>query len=111
MSPCICQNLWFAYINLMAYRISSNNSQGRLFEGRRLFEGEDYFKYFSQKVVPKIFCLIIPLNQKNNHIKYKPNMGFLVFQICFVDYFRRRTCYSSDLFIANKEQEHIRRVK
>ena len=24
---------------------------GRLFEGRRLFEGGDYFKYFSQEVV------------------------------------------------------------
>ena len=26
------------------------------------------------------------IKSKNNHIKYKPNMGFLVFQICFVDY-------------------------
>ena len=45
------------------HRISSNNSRGRLllyfrtkrgrlFEARRLFEGGDYFKYFSQEVVP-----------------------------------------------------------
>ena len=27
--------------------------RGRLFEGRRLFEGGDYFKYFSQEVVKK----------------------------------------------------------
>ena len=26
--------------------------RGRLFEGRRLFEGGDYFKYFSEEVVP-----------------------------------------------------------
>ena len=26
--------------------------RGRLFEGRRLFEGGDYFKYLSQEVVP-----------------------------------------------------------
>ena len=26
--------------------------RGRLFERRRLFEGGDYFKYFSQEVVP-----------------------------------------------------------
>lgn len=41
---------------------SSNNSRGdyfyfriergRLYEGRRLFEGRDYIKYFSQEVVP-----------------------------------------------------------
>ena len=24
-----------------------------------------------------MFCFIIPLNQKTNHIKYKQNMGFL----------------------------------
>ena len=27
--------------------------RGRLFEGRRLFEGGNYFKYFSQEVVKK----------------------------------------------------------
>ena len=27
--------------------------RGRLFEGRRLFEGGDYLKYFSQEVVKK----------------------------------------------------------
>ena len=26
--------------------------RGRLFDGRRLFEGGDYLKYFSQEVVP-----------------------------------------------------------
>ena len=26
--------------------------RGRLFKGRRLFEGGDYFKYFSQEIVP-----------------------------------------------------------
>ena len=36
----------------------------QLFEGRRLFEGGDFFKYFSQEVVPQIFCLIIPYIQK-----------------------------------------------
>ena len=25
-----------------------------------------------------MFCFIIPLNQKTNHIKYKQNMGFLI---------------------------------
>ena len=39
--------------------ISSNNSQGRL------FEGGDYFKYCSLEVVPEIFCSIFPLNQNN----------------------------------------------
>ena len=45
------------------YQISPNNSQGanissfrfkrgRLFEGRRLFEGDDYFKYCLLEVVP-----------------------------------------------------------
>ena len=29
----------------------------------RLFEGGDYFKYFSQEVVPYIFCFIIPNNK------------------------------------------------
>ena len=27
--------------------------------------------------MPCTSCFIIPLNQKTNHIKYKPNMGFL----------------------------------
>ena len=27
--------------------------------------------------MPYIFYFIIPLNKKTNHIKYKPNMGFL----------------------------------
>ena len=55
--------------------ISSNDSRGlllvffhtkrgRLFKGRRLLKGDDYFKYCSLEVVPKIFCFIISLNQK-----------------------------------------------
>ena len=60
------------------YRISSNNRpsdyfyfrtrRGRLFEGRRLFEGGDYFKYFSQEVVPYIFCFVIPSNKEKSEI-------------------------------------------
>ena len=50
------------------YRISSNNSRRRfffhtkreqLFEPRRLFEGDDYFKYCSLEFVLYIFCFII----------------------------------------------------
>ena len=38
--------------------------RGRLFAGRRIFEGGDRFKYCSLEVVPYIFCFIFPLNQK-----------------------------------------------
>ena len=35
----------------------------------RLFEGGDYFKYFSQEVVPYIFCFIIPNNKGKSEIR------------------------------------------
>ena len=60
------------------YRISSNNSpgdyfyfrtrRGRLFEGRRLFDGGDYFKYISQEIAPKIFCFITSSNKGKSKI-------------------------------------------
>ena len=69
----------------VSYRISSNNGRGdyfffrfkrgQLFEGRRLLEGGDYFKYCSLKVVPQLFCFIIPLIQKII-MSNKLNMGF-----------------------------------
>ena len=34
----------------------------------RLFEKGDYFKYFSQEVVPYIFCSIIPSNKGKSEI-------------------------------------------
>ena len=53
--------------------ISSNNSQGRL------FEGGDYFKYCSLEVVPEIFCSIFPLNQNNKYIdKYTEHVPNLI---------------------------------
>ena len=52
-----------AWSALYDYRISSDNSRGRLFE-----EG-DYFKYFSQEVVPYIFCFIIPNNKGKSEIR------------------------------------------
>ena len=42
--------------------------RGRLFEGRRLFEGGDYFKFFSREVVPYIFGFIIPSNKGKSEI-------------------------------------------
>ena len=35
----------------------------------RLFEGGDYFKYFSQEVVPYIFSFIIPNNKGKSEIR------------------------------------------
>ena len=46
------------------YYFFFHTKRGRLFEGRRLFKGDDYFKYCSLEVVPKIFCFIISSNQK-----------------------------------------------
>ena len=37
-----------------------SHKKGRLFEGRQLFAGGDYFKFCSLEVTPLIFCLIIP---------------------------------------------------
>ena len=42
--------------------------RGRLFEGRRLFEGGEYFKYFSQEIAPKIFCFITSSNKGKSKI-------------------------------------------
>ena len=65
----------------VSYRISSNNGRGggdyfffrfkrgQLFEGRRLLEGGDYFKYCSLKVMPPIILFYYPINSKNNHVK------------------------------------------
>lgn len=61
------------------YRTSSNNSRGdsrfyfrtrrgRLFEGRLLFDGGDFFKYFSQEIAPKIFCFITSSNKGKSEI-------------------------------------------
>ena len=45
-------------------------------------EGDDYFKYYSIAVVPKIFCFIISLNQKIiTSNKLNILWGFQVFQI------------------------------
>ena len=45
-------------------------------------EGDDYFKYYSMAVVPKIFCFIITLNQKIiTSNKLNILWGFQVFQI------------------------------
>ena len=46
------------------YYFFSHQKGAILFEGRRLFKGDDYFKYCSLEVVPKIFCFIISSNQK-----------------------------------------------
>ena len=43
--------------------------RGQLFEGRRLLEGGDYFKYCSLKVMPPIILFYYPINSKNNHVK------------------------------------------
>ena len=70
-------------------RISSNNSRGRLFlfshQKAAIIRGRRLFQIFLREGRALNICFMIPLNHKN-HIKYKANMGFLVFQICFVDY-------------------------
>ena len=47
---------------------------GRLFEGRRLFEGGDYFKYSSLEIVLSIFCFIITSNKLNMSFLSVPNL-------------------------------------
>ena len=37
---------------------------GRLFEGRRINEGDGYFKQCSLEVVPYIYCVLLSINQK-----------------------------------------------
>ena len=65
-----------------SYHISSNNSQGWLFFLRtkwgRLFEGGDYFKWFSLEFMPlEVFCFIITWNQKTI-TSNKLNLGFFI---------------------------------
>ena len=75
-SSCMWGLIW------RSYHISSNNSQGRLFfftqKGWQLFEGGDYFKWFSLEVVPlEVFCFIVTWNQKTI-TSNKLNVGFLI---------------------------------
>ena len=60
---------------------------GAIIRGKAIIRGRRLIQIFltEGRALNNLFYYAIK-SKKNNHIKYKPNIGFLVFQICFVDY-------------------------
>ena len=87
----------------MVYRISLNNSRrrffffhtkrGRLFKGRQLFDGGDYFKHCSLEVV--FFLFSHEINKWPHQINW--TCTFLVLQIWFLDYLSLSISSASEL--------------
>ena len=87
----------------MVYRNSLNNSRrrfffftpkrGRLFKGRQLFDGGDYFKHCSLEVV--FFLFSHEINKWSHQINW--TCTFLVLQIWFLDYLSLSISSASEL--------------